>query len=161
MRSLAILAVVLTAMPAFCARAQDRPVQDKSEQDKPVQDRPAATMHDLQTYFGTCFQPPQEADGTRITFYFSLKSDGEIFGRPRLVWLGYSGSVEDRKRLVFGFRESFAQCLPLQLDAEMARTIPGKVYFLQYIVGAEGSAQVLLRPFGSMGDPLVNVPDDF
>ncbi len=118
-------------------------------------------MHDLQTYFAACFQPPQEADGTRITFYFSVKSDGEIFGRPRLVWLGYGGSAEDRKHFLSGFRESFAQCLPLRLNAEMARTIPGKVYFLQFIVDAQGGSQVLLRPFGSMGDPLVDVPDEF
>ena len=151
MRGLLGLAALLAAMPAFCAQAQERPMQEK----------PAATMRELQDYFGTCFQPPQEADGTRITFYFSLKSDGDIFGRPRVVWLGFSGSLEDRKRLISGFRKSFSECLPLRLDAEMARTIPGKVYFLQYIVAAEGGGQVLLRPYGSIGDPLVDVPDNF
>ncbi len=150
------LVAALAVLPAFGAAAQD-----KSDQDKPAQEKPAATMHDLQVYFAACFQPPQEADGTRITFYFSLKNTGEIFGRPRVVWLGYSGSQEDRRRLVTGFRELFAQCLPLRLNEEMARTIPGKVYFLQFNVDAKGGGLVLLRPFGSMGDPLVNVPDEF
>ncbi len=118
-------------------------------------------MWDLQAYFATCFQPPHEAEGTRITFYFSLRSDGAIFGRPRVVWFGYGGSQDDRKRFVSGFRNAFNQCLPLQLNAEMARTIPGKVYFLQFIVGTEGATQVLLRPYGSMGDPLVDVPENF
>jgi hypothetical protein len=127
----------------------------------PVQDKPAATMRDLQAYFATCFQPPPEADGTRITFYFSLKSDGVIYGRLRVVWLGYGGSRDERKSFISGFRDAFAQCLPLRLNAEMARTIPGKVYFLQFAVGPQGGAQVLLRPFGSMGDPLVDVPENF
>ncbi|WP_020175573.1 hypothetical protein [Methyloferula stellata] len=130
-------------------------------QGAPVQENPAASMHDLQTYFAACVQPPQEADGTRITFYFSLKSDGAIYGRPRVVWLGYSGNRDDRKRLISGLRASFVQCLPLRLNAEMSRTIPGKVYYLQFIVGAEGETQVLLRPFGSMGDPLVDVPEPY
>jgi hypothetical protein len=145
LRSLIIVAA-LAAAPALGA---------------PAQEKPAASMHDLQTYFAACIQPPQEADGTRITFYFSLKSDGEIYGRPRVVWLGFSGNKDDRKRLISGLRASFAQCLPLQLNAEMARTIPGKVYFLQFIIDAQGETQVLLRPFGSMGDPLVDAPEPY
>jgi hypothetical protein len=144
MRSVFILAAALIAIPAAAAGSQEKP---------------AATMRELQTYFAACFRPPREADGTRITFYFSLKSDGEIYGQPRLVWLGYSGNPDDKKRLSAEFRDAFQQCLPLRLNAEMARTIPGKVYFLQYNVSPQGTAQVMLRPFGSMGDPLVDVPE--
>ncbi len=118
-------------------------------------------MHDLQLYFADCIKPPPEADGTRFTYYFSLKGDGTVFGRPRIVWLGYGGGPEDRKRLISGFRDAFQQCLPLRLDALMSRTIPGKVYFLQFKVGAQGDTEVMLRPYGSMGDPLVDVPENF
>jgi hypothetical protein len=111
----------------------------------------------VQSHFAACFQPPQAADGSQITFYFSLKSDGEIYGEPRINWLGFKGSADDRKLLMPEFLNAFEHCLPLQLSEDMAKTIPGKVYYLQFRVG-EGSkgTQVMLRPYGSMGYPLVH-----
>ena len=123
-----------------------------------AEQKPAATMHDLQDHFAACFQPPAGAGGTRITFYFSLKSDGQVFGRLRTIWFGFKGSVADRKTSIARFDDMFAACLPLSLSTDLARTIPGKVYYLQYEVGGSGKAtEVLLRPYGSD----IPEPDEF
>jgi hypothetical protein len=115
-------------------------------------------MRDVQAHFADCFQPPREADGSRITFYFSLTRTGQVYGRPRIVWLGFNGSPENRSLFVTDFLKAFQGCLPLSLNEEMARTIPGKVYFLQFKVPVSGSenTEVTLRPYGShapFGDP--------
>ena len=111
---------------------------------------PAETMRDLQERFAACFQPPSDAERTRITFYFSLDSNGDVIGgKPRTVAFGFNGSEDTRDRLASKAEDALMQCWPLSLGADLARTIPGKVYFLQFQVDEQGRTQVLLRPFGS------------
>jgi hypothetical protein len=116
--------------------------------------QPAETMRDLQDHFAGCFQPPSQAEGTQITFYFSLDSNGDIIGsKPRTVAFGFSGSESNRNRLDTQAEDALGKCWPLPLSADLARTIPGKVYFLQFQVDAQGRTQVLSRPFGSHVPP--------
>ena len=63
--------------------------------------------------------------------------------------VGFRGSEDKRDRLTSRAEDALTKCWPLSLGAELARTIPGKVYFLQFQVDAQGRMQVLLRPFGS------------
>jgi hypothetical protein len=146
LRSSIILAAALASVPALGATSPEKA---------------AATMRDLQAHFAACFQPPLEAEGTRITFYFSVKRDGEIYGEPRIGWLGFKGSPGERQHFLSAFLDTFEQCTPLQLTEDLARTIPGKVYYLQFKVGLQGSkgTEVVLRPYGSNGYPLVDVPE--
>jgi hypothetical protein len=111
-------------------------------------------MRDVQTHFRACLQPFHEADGSQITICFSVRSDGQIFGRPRAVRFGSKVSEEDRKNILTDFLRAFRNCTPLQLDTRMAEAIPGKVYFLQFKGNAAGS-EVLVGPYGSQGPPLI------
>ena len=116
--------------------------------------RPAETMRDLQDRFAACFQPPSQAEGTRITFYFSLDGNGNIIGgKPRTVAFGFQGSDSSRNRLDTQAEDALSKCWPLSLGADLANTIPGKVYFLQFQVDAQGRTLVLFRPFGSHVPP--------
>lgn len=118
------------------------------------QEKPAATMRDLQAHFKICLRPFHEADGSQLTIYFSVKSDGQVFGRPRAVSFGSNINDEDRKNILSDFLRAFRSCMPLQLDKRMAQTIPGKVYYLQFRGDADGP-KVIVRPYGSEGPPLV------
>lgn len=116
--------------------------------------QPAETMRDLQDRFAACFQPPSQAEGTRLTFYFSLDSNGQIVGgKPRTVAFGFKGADDDRSRLDNEAEDALTKCWPLSLSADLAGTIAGKVYFLQFEVDAQGRTQVLFRPFGSHVPP--------
>jgi hypothetical protein len=107
-------------------------------------------MHDLQQHFESCFQIPQDVSGSRLTFYFSLDSAGRIIGgQPRTVWFGLRGGLGERGRLIASANEALVRCFPLALNSEMARTIPGKVYLLQFEIDQGGLETVLFRPFGS------------
>ena len=137
-RRLATIVAAITAVSAVCATAQERL---------------ASNMGDVQTHFAHCFRPPHDAAGLLITFYFSMTRAGQIYGQPRVVILGFNGSPERRRLFVADFLEAFNGCLPIPLNEELARTIPGKVYFLQFNIRASGSesAEVILRPYGSHG----------
>lgn len=115
-------------------------------------DRAAASMQDLRDHFAACFHPPKEAAGSRVTFYFSLDNHGQVVAKPRTVWLGFKGATDEKSRGLARFEASFRQCLPLRMDTKLSASVPGKVYFLQYVVAAAGDrSDVLLRPFGSHG----------
>jgi hypothetical protein len=133
-RRLAIIVAAITAVSPVCASAQERL---------------ASSMGDVQAHFADCFRPPHDADGSLITFYFSLTRAGQVYGRPRVVLLGFNGSPESRRLFMTDSLKAFNECLPIPLNEELARTIPGKVYFLQFNVRASGDA--ILRPYGSHG----------
>jgi hypothetical protein len=135
LRRLAIIVAAVTAGWAICASGQER--------------RLASNMGDVQAHFADCFRPSRDADGSLITFYFSLTRAGQVYGRPRLVLLGFSGSPESRRLVAAESLKAFNECLPIPLNEGLARTIPGKVYFLQFNVRASG--KVTLRPYGSHG----------
>jgi hypothetical protein len=137
----AIVVTAITSLSAVCANGQERLASD---------------MDDVQTHFADCFRPPHDADGSLITFYFSLTRTGQVYGRPRVVLLGFSSSPEDRRLFVADSLKAFNECLPIPLDEKLARTIPGKVYFLQFNVRASG--KVILRPYGSHGGSVVASP---
>ncbi len=114
--------------------------------------RPAASLRDLRDHFAGCFTPPSAAANTRVTFYFSMNARGGLVGGPRTTWLGFTGAPQDRAKAIGRFTQAFDGCLPVALDRRMAATLPGEVYFLQYVVGRDGHEDaVLLRPFGSHG----------
>jgi len=120
----------------------------------PAQDRLAANMRDVEGHFAQCIQPP-DADA-QVIFYFSMKSDGALQGRPRIVWYGDKDEPQkERTTLLSEYRDAIEQCMPVHLDEHMASTIPGKVYLLKITV-ADHKADVLIRPYGSMGPPLVD-----
>jgi hypothetical protein len=128
---LAIVVAAITAISAVSATGRERL---------------ASNMGD-QAHFADCFRPPHDADGSLITFYFSLTRTGRAYGRPRVVLLGFNGSPESRRLFVANFLKAFNECLPIPLSEELARTIIGKVYFVHFNVRTSG--EVILRPYGS------------
>ena len=138
---LCIIVAAIAAVSAVCATAQERL---------------ASNMRDVQAYFADCFRPSHDADGLLITFYFSLTRRGQAYGQPRLALFGFNGSPERRRLFAADFLKAFNACLPIPINEELARTIPGKVYFLQFNVRAPGSGSadaVILRPYGSHVSP--------
>jgi hypothetical protein len=118
LRRLAILVAAVTVVWAICASGQER--------------RLASNMGDVQAHFADRFRLPHDADGSLITFYFSLTRAGQVYGRPRVVLLGFGGSSESLRLFTADSLKAFNECLPIPLNEKLARTIPGKVYFLQF-----------------------------
>jgi hypothetical protein len=134
LRRFAIVVAAITSVSAVCASGQERL---------------ASNMRDVQTHFAHCVRLPRDADASLITFYFSLTRAGRVYGQPRVVLHGFNGSPESRRLFAADSLKTFNECLPIPLNEELARTIPGKVYFLQFNVRASG--KVILKPYGSHG----------
>jgi hypothetical protein len=95
-------------------------------------------MRDVQAHFADCFRLPHDADRLRITFYFSLTRSGHVYRQPRVTLLGFNGGPESRRLFVADSLKAFNGCLPPPLNEALARTIVGKIYFLQFIVRTGG-----------------------
>lgn len=116
--------------------------------------QPAANIKDLRSHFASCFQSPRALNGSRLTFYFSLTSAGQIIGgQPRTVWYGLHASNNERQDLLSRAATSLTSaCFPITLNRDMARLIPGDVLFLQF-EGAPQGIRVYLGPYGSHVSP--------
>ena len=116
--------------------------------------QPAANVKDLQNHFAACFEPPLSLNGSRLTFYFSLASNGRMIGgQPRTVWFRLHASESDRQRLFEKASNSLlANCFPVPLNRDMAKLIPGDVFYLQF-AETERGISALLRPYGSHVSP--------
>jgi hypothetical protein len=115
----------------------------------------STNVKDPRKHFADCFQPPQHLNGSRLTFYVSLTSKGQIIGgRPKTVWFGLQASQSDRARLLANATTALlADCFPVSLNSEMARLIPGDALFLQF-AGTQHGTRVLLGPYGSHAPPV-------
>jgi hypothetical protein len=121
---------------------------------------PAQRMRDLQDGFARCFQAPQGASGSRINFYFSLLGTGQVSGRLRTVVYASGANRDERTRVRDEAIRAFNGCLPLSLSPDMKRTIPGKVYLLQFAIGSREHEDtvVTLKPYGSTTFPELSFP---
>jgi hypothetical protein len=110
----------------------------------------ATNIRDLRKHFAECFVPARPLNGSRLTFYFSLTSDGRVIGgRPRTVWFGLQASERDRARMLeSATNHLLTDCFPVSLNTQMARLIPGDVLFLQF-QGTQQGVRVYLGPYGS------------
>ena len=113
-------------------------------------------MHivDLRSHFAHFFQPPRQLNGSRLTFHFSLTSNGYIIGgEPQTVWFGLQTNASERRAMLEQARNSLVSaCFPVPLNAEMAGPIPGDVLFLQFEGGTSGT-RVYLGSYGSHVSP--------
>ena len=117
------------------------------------EEKPATNMRDIDADFRDCLQPFHEADGSQIMLYFSVKRNGQQFRRPAsgMVWIR-CWALWIEERILSDFVPSYESCMPLRLNNLMAEAIPGKVYYLQFNGGREGS-QVIVKPFGRRHPP--------
>jgi hypothetical protein len=117
LRVLAIIIAVFTVVSPVCAAAREKP---------------AASMHDVGAHFAACLEAPKKAKRLNFTFHFSLTSEGQIHGQPKIGWLKFKGRSENRAHLEHELLNAFRRCFPVPLSKGMARTIPGKVYYLRF-----------------------------
>jgi hypothetical protein len=101
------------------------------------QDGQVNSMRDLQAHFAACFRAPLRAEGSQVTFRFSLTRDGQLYGKPIMAWASLGGAPEKRKALRTEFLTAFERCLPVTLSEKMAATTPGGMYFLRLAIGAD------------------------
>ena len=79
-----------------------------------------------------CWHPPAGAEGSSVTLRFSFRRDGSVFGQPRVTHVDVAGDEEARRAFVPSAIRAIEQCAPLELSPEMAASIGGKVFVMQF-----------------------------
>jgi hypothetical protein len=106
---------------------------------KPVdsQQKPTLeTIRDVAEKIRACWVPPpldQAYQGMSVTVRFILKADGDIIAEPRVAYATEGAPAYERDVYRNSVIAAFARCRPLALNAELRRTIVGKLIWLRFV----------------------------
>jgi hypothetical protein len=94
------------------------------------------SVRDIAETLRACWVPPpldQAYQGMTITVRFTLKGNGEIIAEPRIAYATEGAPAYEREVYRNSVIAAFARCVPLPLNAELRRTIVGRLIWLQFV----------------------------
>ena len=87
------------------------------------------TIDELFARLRQCWQPPKLPEGhpgIQITVLFTLRRDGEIFGRPKITFESPEASAEDSIAYRTAVMETLQRCTPMPFTESMGGAIAGR-----------------------------------
>ena len=87
------------------------------------------TIDELFARLRQCWQPPKLPEGhpgIQITVLFTLRRDGEIFGRPKITFESPEASTEDSIAYRTAVMETLQRCTPMPFTEGMGGAAAGK-----------------------------------
>ena len=87
------------------------------------------TIDELFARLRQCWQPPKLPEGhpgIQITVLFTLRRDGEIFGRPKITFESPEASTEDSIAYRTAVMETLQRCTPMPFTESMGGAIAGR-----------------------------------
>jgi hypothetical protein len=157
MRILWLAGYVVLAATSDLAAATSAYVPDKSHLHRLVQDdthgnqapeNPARelnavkrgselnTLDDLYAAIFRCFVLPpldQARPGMRITMQFSYTRDGELFGKPRILYETPGATPEQLSAYRYAAAAALARCTPLNFSKSLGSAVAGRVLSIQFV----------------------------
>ena len=104
---------------------------------RPDEQKPTLeTIRDVAEKIRACWVPPplnQAYQGMTVTVRFILKGDGDIIAEPRVAYATEGAPAYERDVYRNSVIAAFARCRPLSLNAELRRTIVGKLIWLRFV----------------------------
>ena len=87
------------------------------------------TIDELFARLRQCWQPPKLPEGhpgIQITVLFTLRRDGEIFGRPKITFESPEANAEDSIAYRTAVMETLQRCTPMPFTESMGGAIAGR-----------------------------------
>ncbi len=144
--------VVLVAMSDLAAASAGTPgslwlIQDDTHStqppENPARDQNSAkpqpelnTLDDLYAAIFGCFVLPpldQARPGMRITMQFSYTRDGELFGKPRILYETPGATPEQLSAYRYAAAAALARCTPLNFSKSLGSAVAGRVLSIQFV----------------------------
>jgi hypothetical protein len=66
--------------------------------------------------------------GSQLTIMFMMKSDGSIFGKPRISYSHLEGDEEAKQRFVDDVERAVMACLPFRVTPALGGAIAGRLF---------------------------------
>jgi hypothetical protein len=101
-----------------------------------AQARDIETLQELFTILRRCWRPPpidRAFADMRVTIRFSLKSNGELVGEPRITFVTPSAPRATADAYREAAISSIDHCLPLPLSSKLGGAVAGRPLALQFI----------------------------
>jgi hypothetical protein len=93
--------------------------------------RPVNNLQDLMIAWAGCWSPPP-ADRSRqpidVTFQFSFKRSGELFGKPRTIDFSREVTSEERERYYQAVAEAVELCSQMPFTDSMGGAVAGRPF---------------------------------
>ncbi len=94
------------------------------------------TLKDIYAALRRCYQPPpieQAKPGMRITVQFAFTRDGEIFGKPRILYESPDATPEQQSAYRMAVAAALARCSPLPFSKSLGNAVAGRVLAIQFV----------------------------
>ena len=87
---------------------------------------PANTLDELWAELGACLRGSGPKDGWELTVVFTVKRDGELFGKPRLTYSKLPPDANKQKQIAENVAKALNGCLPLSITDGLGGAIAGR-----------------------------------
>lgn len=94
------------------------------------------TLKDIYAALRRCYQPPpieQAKPGMRITVQFAFTRDGEIFGKPRILYESPDATPAQQSAYRMAVAAALARCSPLPFSKSLGNAVAGRVLAIQFV----------------------------
>lgn len=94
------------------------------------------TLKDIFTAIRRCYQPPavdQARPGMRITVQFAYNRDGEIMGKPRVLYETQGTTPEQQSAYRMAVAAALARCSPLPFSKSLGAAVAGRIFAIQFV----------------------------
>ena len=113
-------------------------VQSQSQRNA-VPQKPARELNTLNDIFAAlrrCYRPPsldQAFPGMRITVQFSYTRDGDLLGKPRILFETAGISPEHQSAYRMAVAAALARCSHLPFSQSLGNAVAGRIFAMQFV----------------------------
>jgi hypothetical protein len=93
-------------------------------------------LKDIFTALRRCYQPPSidhARPGMRMTVQFAYTRDGDIFGKPRIVYETQGATPEQQSAYRMAVAAALARCSPLPFSKSLGAAVAGRIFAIQFV----------------------------
>jgi hypothetical protein len=94
------------------------------------------TLRDLFSAIHRCYKPPplnEAKPGMRMTVQFSYTRDGELFGKPRILYESPGATPVQQSAYRSAVAAALVRCTPLPFSKSLGNAVAGRVMSIQFI----------------------------
>ena len=94
------------------------------------------TLNDLFGAIRRCYVPPRLIEarpGMRMTVQFAYTREGEIFGKPRILYESPGASPVQQSAYRLAIAAALARCSPLPFSKSLGNAVAGRVFSIQFV----------------------------
>ncbi|MBX3597421.1 MAG: hypothetical protein KF874_07610 [Rhizobiaceae bacterium] len=96
------------------------------------QAEPVNTLEATGQALGRCWQAPPNSAGLEVTVRLALRSDGTLYGEPRITWLKRNGTEAQRRAFVAAVFRALDAALPIPFTESMGRIAAGRPMAIRF-----------------------------